>query len=168
MSNEKFYLIAKEDKTWAPLVSESLPDENAVEFVTEEDYPVQLFFERTDVNGSSVVEMEVCSDRYEVMEVLSYIGECRFLPLNLWEFNAEEEMSTELFQLLSSAVYARAEMVRKSLDDEILAAKLECVNTLLDQDHDVIIVDPDSEYIPKGSETSGSKSPRTIVDFARD
>lgn len=79
---------------------------DGIEFVREGDYPAEFYYSRTDLNGSTVVERDICKDREDLIQSLNWCGKCGYMPLQLWKFDSSAPMSGELLNLLNG-VYNR-------------------------------------------------------------
>ena len=81
------YLIPHDDGTYEARIQSSLPCESAVVLTAERKYPVVCCYRRLDVNGSSVYEHYVCTNREELLHGLNCDGEALHTILRLWDFD---------------------------------------------------------------------------------
>lgn len=112
----------KETAVWSAVTSASRADNHAVRFCEEKEYPVDLYFMRTDINGSGIMEKEVCHNREELMQTLNYLGECGFTPWDVWDFHIESSRNEKAIDVFAEALRKREEKVLSALDDMIDAA----------------------------------------------
>lgn len=119
----QFYLTLRADQVWTADVPRGQVDVKAVRFCEEKDYPVDLYYARTDINGSSSVEKETCNNRYELIKTLNWLGECGFAPLKLWDFNIETTRNDRVTEIFDAGAKARAKKLELSLDEKIADAK---------------------------------------------
>lgn len=118
----QIYLTLNADRVWSADVPLGRVEAKAVRFCEEKNYPVDLFYYRTDLNGSGSVEKDVCRDRYELLKSLNWLGECGYTPLQLWDFHAETSRNERIMNIFASGAERRYEAARSSLDDLIEAA----------------------------------------------
>lgn len=105
------YLTGHEDGTWSA-GTERIP--GAAKLVREKDYPVGLFYRRADINGSTVVEADVCKDRQELLDSLNWLGECCLTPTHLWDFDISKIRDRKLLCILDKAGDRRREVERQA------------------------------------------------------
>lgn len=117
--DKDIYLIPCEDATWQAVLSVENIEEGA-RLVTEGEYPVQLYYYRTDLNGSSMLEMDLCENSVELMSSLNWCGQCGYSLRKLWEFDIDNGYTEKLGEIFLNA----SEMRRKaaSLDWAICEA----------------------------------------------
>lgn len=124
--NNKIYLIGNEDGSWSASIAEKKPNTDAYEFIGEQTYPVDVFYARTDMNGSAVYEVEKCADRKELVSSLNWIGKCGYSLLGVWDFDSDNEISAEIEAIFEKAVTRRFDKITneaKKLDlDEIISS----------------------------------------------
>ena len=65
------YLSINKDRVWSASSSALRADNHAVRFCEEKDYPVDLYYARTDINGSSSIEKDVCNNRDNLIKTLN-------------------------------------------------------------------------------------------------
>jgi len=107
------YLTPNNDRTWSASIDSSPSHSNSVLLTAVKDFPVQVYFSRTDLNGSSVMEAETCSDKNDLLYLMNWIGKCGFLPEEFWDFNIEKVQNQELIAVLSDSQNRRYEMIQK-------------------------------------------------------
>lgn len=113
----QLYLIPNEDRTWTAGLFYEHPGSNAVKLLTEEDYPAQLFYSRTDLNNSLVFECESCQDRESLIQSMNWLGQCGYMPLELWSFDASNPMPPELIQIFDRAADRRHEKLLAAIEE---------------------------------------------------
>ena len=118
------YLTPNADRSWSASIS-ALPDySNSALLTTEKTYPATLYYSRTDLNGSSVMEREICQSRVELLQTLNWLGKCGYLPMELWDFDAESVLDRQLTNILLDNQKRRMELIEK--DQDIIAAACDC------------------------------------------
>lgn len=117
------YLTLNADRVWSADVPLGRVDVKAVSFCEEKEYPVDLFYYRSEINGSGVVEKDVCQDRNELLKSLNWLGECGFTPLKLWDFRAETTRDERVMNIFAAGAERRYEAAKESLEDLIDAAE---------------------------------------------
>lgn len=119
------YLTLNAERVWTADVPLGRVDAKAVLFCEEKEYPVDLYYYRTDINGAGSVEMETYKNRYALLKGLNWLGECGFTPLQLWDFRAETTRDERVMSIFAAGAQRRYEAVQDSLDDMIEAAEAE-------------------------------------------
>lgn len=110
MSQDNIYLKLNEDRTWAAVVATEKPSEEYVLFTGEGEYPTEVFYSRTDLNGSGVLCGDECVDRDSLLESLNWIGQCGYTVLNLWNYDIEYPWDAKIEVIFESAYERRYEM----------------------------------------------------------
>ena len=118
MNQNTVYLVPNSDDTWITKVADAKPAPTAAALCIEGTYPVNLYYSRTDLNGSSTLERDNCQNREELMHTLNWIGECGYVPLSVWEYHAEKPMENSLANILNKA-YDRGEKLRQQALEEL-------------------------------------------------
>ena len=85
-------------------------------FMKEQDYPVKVYFERTDMNGSGVMECESCSNRDELLSLLNWIGKAGFVPVECWDFSIEKMDDPIIQNMFQAGLQRRYEEAAKEID----------------------------------------------------
>lgn len=109
---KKVYLVPRADDTWQTVVSPTRPDVSAAVLVPEGVYPVDLYYRRTDLNGSGVIEKDTCQTRDALTRSLDWIGQCGYLILSLWDYRYDMPMDHELVETLDRS-YERGHLLRQ-------------------------------------------------------
>lgn len=82
---KKLYICQCSDMSWYPAITEG-PCDNG-EFATNVGaYPVELYIERKDLNGSRVVTRAIADSEDHLLQILDFCGICRQRILTLWDF----------------------------------------------------------------------------------
>lgn len=89
----------------------------AMPFVKEQDYPVKVYFERTDINGSSIMECESCCNREELLSLLNWIGKAGFIPVECWDFSIEKMEDPMIQNMFQAGLQRRYEEASKAIDE---------------------------------------------------
>ena len=118
----QIYLMMNADRVWSADVPYGRVDAKAVRFCEEKEYPVDLYYYRTDINGSGCVEMDTCQNRNDLLKSLNWCGECGYTPLQLWDFRAETSRNERVMNIFAAGAERRCEAVKQSLDDKIADA----------------------------------------------
>lgn len=100
---ENVYLIPGKDATYRACVAPTPPTDNAIYFVTEGTYPVEYYYHRSDLNGSTVVMLCECANREELITALNWNGECYHIVRSLWDFDLYKMDNEELSKLFDAA-----------------------------------------------------------------
>lgn len=111
------YLTLDAERVWTASVPVGSHDEKAVPFCEEKGYPVEMYYLRTDINGSGIVESETYQNRYSLIEGLNWLGKCGFTPLKLWDFDAETCQDGQVMGIFGAGVSRRYEAAQESLED---------------------------------------------------
>lgn len=114
--HENIYLKLDENREWSAMVGCERPCDAAVLFVEEKEYPAKFYYSRTDLNGSSCIEMDVCNDRDEMLQSLNWMGKCGYTPLKVWDFDANKPNDKALFDIFNAGSARRAEAAREEMD----------------------------------------------------
>lgn len=115
----QIYLTLNADRVWSADVPHGRVDAKAVRFCEEKEYPVELYYYRTDINGSSSLELDVCQDRRELLKSLNWLGQCGYTPLQLWDFHAQTTRNERVMNIFAAGAERRYEEAKQSLDDVI-------------------------------------------------
>jgi len=97
------YLVPNADDTWKTVITDTPPAPTAAVLSTEEDYPVEVYYRRTDLNGSGTIEMDHCLNRQELARSLDWIGQCGHLILSFWTFQYDMPLENTLTEILDKA-----------------------------------------------------------------
>ena len=138
------YLTLKPDRTWFCSVADTDPSPQHFPLVQEGNYPVELYYSRVDLNGSSVTEMEPCKSRVELAETLNWIGQIGGTVEQLWDFDHNNAMLTGLADIFRSGRERRYEQVQADMADWAEEYDIANLNQLLGQAF--ATADPDKEY----------------------
>lgn len=114
------YISLDVNRVWSASMSSNRLSRNAVRFCEEKNYPVSLFYARSDMNGSCVFEKVACVNRNDLLGTLNWLGKCGFTPLMLWDFDIDSSNNERLLKIFDSACERRMESVRS--DHETLDA----------------------------------------------
>lgn len=113
------YITAGPDHTWSASVKSQKGSDPRFKLTEEQEYPVNVYYRRTDFNGSSVYEMDVCLNRNDLLSSLNWIGQSRNTIVSLWDYKAGERISEEL-----SGIFNEASSYRWQLEQEAAAESL--------------------------------------------
>lgn len=116
-------LTTNADRTWSAGITQDISHNHAVPLTAEGSYPVELFYRRTDMNGSSVFESETCPNRDTLLQTLNWLGKCGFVPLELWNYDIEKTDDTALLAIFQQGEQRRFDLVRSELDQMHSAAE---------------------------------------------
>lgn len=97
------YITAEADHTWSASVKPQKGSDHRFKLTEEQEYPVNVYYRRTDMNGSSVYEMDICLNREDLLSSLNWIGQCRNTIVSLWDYKAGERTSEELMNIFNDA-----------------------------------------------------------------
>lgn len=61
--------------------------DDALLFVQEKEYPVELYYTKLDLNGSSNLEREVLENRNDLLEAMQWHGQCNHVIEQIWDFD---------------------------------------------------------------------------------
>lgn len=106
-------LFPGSDGTWSAASAADAQASSGVFFVQEGSYPVDLYYSRLDLNGSSTMEKETCPDQKTLLEALNWIGKCGHLPEALWGFDVDHPMSKELKDVFTASYKMKLSQVKK-------------------------------------------------------
>jgi len=111
-NTNKVFLAPSEGKFWSAIISAYPPDQSAVLLTAEQNYPAEVYFDRLDINGSSVTERCICEDRKALLETLNWIGACGHTPLALWDFDIDNLVEEKLFRLLENTYEKKCRLLQ--------------------------------------------------------
>lgn len=139
------YLVPNADDSWKTVITVTPPAPAAAVLSAEEDYPVEVYYRRTDLNGSGTIEMDHCQNREELTRSLDWIGQCGHLILSFWTFQHDMPMENALTEILDKA-YERGYKQRQQVLLEI-EEDTECrsLNALINEAHAKTPTMPSSE-----------------------
>lgn len=82
---EKSFFVEKTAQgDWACKVG---ADSNGILLVQEQNYPVELYYTRLDLNGSSILEREVLENRNDLLKAMQWHGQCNHVIEQIWDFD---------------------------------------------------------------------------------
>lgn len=120
MDNKKIFLVQNPNKTWSAQISDKRPFRilsNVAELTSEKEYPVQIFYRRTDLNGSSVVDSDVCPNRDSLLQSLNWFGKCGYSILSLWDYEINRPISADLQAIFDNAYDRRQKLLKAAAED---------------------------------------------------
>lgn len=88
--------------------------------VKELSYPVELYYSRTDINGSSIMERDICNDRNALLASLNNIGACYNQIESLWNFDSEKPIGKNLKSIFDTAYEAKLLIVQQEMANAFL------------------------------------------------
>ena len=105
------YLTGRKDGTWFA-GTDRVP--GSAKLVREKEYPVGVFYRRTDINGSTIVEAVVCKNQKDLLDNLNWLGERCLMPIRIWDFDINKARDRKLLRILSNACDRRCEFDRQA------------------------------------------------------
>lgn len=111
------YLILGEDATYTSCVSNDAPSTDAIFFVEEGDYPVDVWWKRHDMNMNSLWANETCENREDLIKLLDFLGECGHVVEELWGYKDSESTNEELSNLFDVCYERKMEQLSAAIDD---------------------------------------------------
>lgn len=114
---DSIYLAPGPDFTWRAYISAEKPQPDAALLTAEHDYPVEVFYTRTDLNGSTIYELETCQSREELLNHLTWIGKCRYSLSQIWDFDENQEHSKAIDRILDDSYKRRMEIIVKESEE---------------------------------------------------
>lgn len=125
MDENKIYLKLNDDRTWSAVVAAEQPTKDHVFFTSEGEYPTEILYSRNDLNGSGVLSGDECPDRESLLQSLTWIGQCGYTVLNLWDYDIEYPWDAKIEAIFEAAHQRRyeqeqiaaAEYFEVSMDD---------------------------------------------------
>ena len=111
------YLEQGCNQSWYSLIRRDPPSEHAAMLCTEKDYPVDVVFRRTDVNGSISYDTYNCCDRAVLLQALDWLGSCGFTPCQVWDFDIDKEIDPALHKLFNDAYSHRLQKIQNAAED---------------------------------------------------
>lgn len=161
--NNKILLAPSNDGSWTAEVGR-YAGPNGVLLTDEGKYPVELYYSRMDINGSSVMEMDICRNRNELLSSLNWIGIYGHTLKSLWGYHSDQPVSKDLADIFEAS-YVRKCRIIKEAADEMYAAFSE--DEFFEEPKDSLnakIQDADSRSFNFGAFGSHSKSEQGKVD----
>lgn len=95
------YLEQGCNHVWYSLICRNPPSEDAAKLCAEKDYPVEVTYRRTDLNGSISYDTYICCDREDLLQALNWRGSCGFIPCQVWDFDIDKEIDPMLHKLFT-------------------------------------------------------------------
>lgn len=111
------FLYEGEDSTWKSSITAEPALEGAYKVSSEKNYPVDVYYRRTDVNGSVCFECETCKDRAELEELLNWLGSCRFIVTDFWDYDIKKMDNPDLSQMFDKAYIKRMELTARESEE---------------------------------------------------
>lgn len=105
------YLIPHDDATYEACIAPVAPTESAVFLTTEGEYPVECYYRRLDMNGSSVYESYVCANRDELLAGLNYNGKAFHAIRALWDFDSVKAEYHDAWTIFNAGYYADMKII---------------------------------------------------------
>ncbi len=112
---DQVFLTPNPDRTWSATVNSSAETAAGVFFTAEGPYPADLYYYRTDLNGSSVLEKETVLDRNALLSSLNWIGQCGYTVCSLWDYDMEKPITKGLERIFNDASERRREKLMAAL-----------------------------------------------------
>lgn len=109
------YIVPAKDATWSAVISAKQENMDAIRLCDEKTYPVEVFYRRYDVNGSSMLDTFVCVDRASLLDYLNWAGACRFPVTSFWDYRGESCADTRLWELFETGYRKRAEIAQEEM-----------------------------------------------------
>jgi len=111
------YLKQGRNHSWRAFISRETVSEDAAMLCTEKDYPVEVTYRRTDINGSISYDTYICSDREDLLQALDWLGTCGFIPCQVWGFDIDKDIDPGLHKLFSEAYDHRLQKIQSAAED---------------------------------------------------
>lgn len=111
------YLEQGSNQSWYALIRRNPPSEDAVMLCTESDYPVEVSYRRADINGSISYDTYICCDREDLLQALDWLGDCGFIPCQVWDFDIDNELDPALHKLFNDAYSHRLQKIQNAADE---------------------------------------------------
>lgn len=115
---DKVYLVPNADGTWKTIITNTPPTSDAALISNEGTYPVDVYYYRSDLNGSSTLEKDCCQTREELIHLLDWLSQCGSLPRSFWSFDYHSPIDSTLNKILNSS-YDRSYQQRQQALNEI-------------------------------------------------
>ena len=155
--NDKILLVPAADGTWIAEFGSSAASAGIL-LTVERQYPVELYYSRMDINGSFVMEMDICRDRNELLSSLNWIGSCGHSLESLWEYHSDRPVSKELADIFEAAYLRKCRIVREAADEMYAAFAEEEPIEAPQKSLNAQIQDADSRSFDSGSSCPQSKA----------
>lgn len=118
MNTPAIFLCPQYDNTYSACYTlGSLPSSDAVHLVNEQEYPVNVYFMRSDLNGSADYHTEICENLNELLSTLDWCGQCRYMITAVWDHDLDKTENKELVDLLADAWSRRMELGREEAEE---------------------------------------------------
>lgn len=104
MNDNKIFLSLREDNSWTATLAGKQPSASHAALVNEGEYPVEVYYQRNDLNGSRALFKDECANSEELLKSLDWIGKGGYTLLTVWDFDIDQPMSTEL-EIIFEAAY---------------------------------------------------------------
>lgn len=135
------YLQLKENGVYTACVSSKPLSATFLKLCDEKEYPVSVYYSRLDMNGSSVLERDICNNREDLMSTLNWCGACRHTILEVWDFDLARNSNPEIVALFHASTTQKinliiAEQERAEESSKVsLADKIESASTRIAAPH---------------------------------
>lgn len=107
------YINKTEQGTWDCSIGES---GNGVLLVKEKGYPVELYYTRLDLNGSSILGSDVYENQQELIKSLKWHGQCNHLIEKIWDFKLDTCANAKVVKIFDDAYATAMDNICKELD----------------------------------------------------
>lgn len=116
MQKRNFYIFKAKDGTWG---CSNEKREGSVLFLKEQEYPVKLYYTRFDLNGSGVVECDVCSNKDELMKALEWHGKCNHVIEQVWDFDLKHCEDEGVYGFFVGVYHNAMDVISKAYSDDV-------------------------------------------------
>ncbi len=111
------YLCPKNEHTYsAAAVSGTPPFDGAIKLAEERDYPAEVIYTRTDLNGSTCLESERCASMSELLSALDWCGKCGYTVHELWDFDLGKTQDKGIVDLFDDVYQHRMKRIGKEAE----------------------------------------------------
>lgn len=90
------------DGFWKCFFCEEVP-QGAYLLSKEGTYPAELYYSRSDIMGSKVVEREVLDSKSELLTAMRWHGKCGHRILSLWDYDHASSTDAGIFTIFANA-----------------------------------------------------------------
>ena len=111
------YLIPCGDRAYRSVISEAPPTPAAIYLTEEGEYPVEIWWERHDLNLCRVWGNNICNTPEELIELLDFLGECVHAIEDLWGYHDRYCADPELSDLFDRCYERKMAELRAAAED---------------------------------------------------
>ena len=84
--------------------------------VKEQSYPVDVYYRRTDINGSEIMECDHCTNRKDLLDILDWCGTAGYVPVSFWDYDIKKGTEPLIMDMFQAGLQRRYEAALEDMD----------------------------------------------------